>query len=326
MKAIVTGGTGFIGSSLIEKLARKQYQVCCIARDKMHAETLEALGVDIILADINDGIHWEPLLKDADYIFHVAGVTRARRGSDYFVGNYQATQRIAQLSARLCKNLRRFIYISSLTAVGPSHNETPITEDSPYHPVSLYGKSKMLAELEILKLKDRLPFTILRPSGVYGPRDREMLNYITLIRKGIQPLIGFRTKWLNLIHRDDLVDGIIRAAESSRADNEIFFLGGEKNHTTEEIGDTIAKVLQKSRFKFPLPELMVYLVGSISEMVGRISGQEVFFNRQKVAEAVQTYWTCSVEKARQLLGYRQKFTLEEGMRDTYEWYLQHHWL
>jgi nucleoside-diphosphate-sugar epimerase len=226
----------------------------------------------------------------------------------------------------MCKNLRRFIYISSLTAVGPSYSDIPIKESSAYHPVSQYGRSKMLAELEVLKLKGRLPFTILRPSGVYGPRDRDMLSYIAIIQKGLQPLIGFRRKWLNLIHRDDLVEGIIQAAESPRAENEIFFLGGEKNYTTEEIGDIIAKVVHKSRVKLPLPELLVHLVGGLSEFVGKISGQEVFFNRQKVSEAVQTYWTCSVEKAQKLLGFREKFSLEEGMRNTYHWYLDHHWL
>lgn len=326
MKAIVTGGTGFIGSSLIEKLVAKHYQVFCIAKDEMHATDLKALGVEIVLKDINDGVYWEPLLSDADYIFHVAGVTRAKCDSDYYDGNFKATRRIARLSAAICRKLKRFIYVSSLTAVGPSFDEKPIEENSPYHPVSIYGKSKMLGELEVLKLKDRLPFTILRPSGVYGPRDREMLSYISMIQKGIQPLIGFGTKWLNLIHRDDLVDGIIQAAESTAAENEIFFLGGEKNYTTEEIGDAIAAVLHKSRLKFPLPESLVYLIGSITETVGKISGQEVFFNRQKVAEAVQTYWTCSVAKAKARFGFQEKFSLQEGMQDTCRWYRQHQWL
>jgi len=326
MKAIVTGGTGFIGSYLVEKLVQKKYQVFCIAKDKMHSANLTSLGVNIILGDINDGIHWESILKDANYIFHLAGVTRAKKVSDYFEGNFMATRRMSQISAQMCHNLHRFIYVSSLAAVGPSFNNTPVDEDSSYHPVSYYGQSKKLGEMEVLKLKDKLPFTIIRPSAVYGPRDRELLKYFSLIKNGIQPMIGFRKKWLNFIHRDDLVNGIIRAAESPAGKNEIFFLGGENNYSTEQLGDIIANIMQKIRVKLPLPESFVYLVGCISEIFGKISGKEVFFNRQKVSEAIQTYWTCSIEKAKRLLGFEETFSLEKGIQNTYDWYLKNNWL
>ena len=326
MKAIVTGGTGFIGSYLIEQLVQRKYEVCCIAKDKMHATELESLNIEIIQGDINNGISWQPILKDADYIYHLAGVTRATRLSDYFDGNFHATRRVIQQSLTHCQNLQRFIYVSSLAAVGPAQDENPLTEETMYHPVSAYGKSKMLAELEVLKLRSRLPFTILRPSAVYGPRDRDMYTYIALLQKRIQPMIGFRKKWLNLIHRDDLVEGIILAATSVEGANEIFFLGGETNYTTEQIGDIIASVIQKSRLKFHLPECFVYIAGSLAEIAGKISRKDVFFNRQKVTEAVQTYWTCSIEKAKHLLDFKESYSLEEGMRNTYEWYLEKQWL
>jgi nucleoside-diphosphate-sugar epimerase len=147
-----------------------------------------------------------------------------------------------------------------------------------------------------------------------------------MINKRIQPLIGFRTKHLNFIHRDDLVNGILQAAESPKGENEIFFLGGEKNYTAQEIGDIIAGALGKSRMKIYLPESAVYLIGALAEAAGRISGQSVFFNRQKVKDAVQPYWTCSIKKSKKLLNYKEMYSLEEGMQNVCQWYKENGWL
>ena len=326
MKAVVTGGTGFIGSYLVEKLVKKNYQVICVSKDKMNADDLKGMDVELITGDINEGLDWKPLLEDADYIYHAAGVTRARKPSDYFEGNYEAAKKIVRQSALHCKKLKRFVFVSSQAAAGPSINGAPVTEDNECRPVSFYGKSKMQAEQEVIQLEGRFPYTIIRPSAVYGPRDIEMYSYIAMIKKRIQPLIGFNTKWLNFIYRDDLVDGIILAAESAQGENEIFFMAGEKNYRTEEIGDIIAKVIGRSRLKIYLPEFMVYLIGVTAELSAKVSGRDVFFNRQKVLDAVQPYWTCSIEKAQKLLGYKETFSLQEGMHQTCQWYRENGWL
>lgn len=326
MNILVTGGTGFIGSHLVERLRRDGHTVRCVAKDRLNSPYLESLGVEVVLGDLNNGLGWDAILDGIDVIYHLAGVTRTRSPRDYYEGNYHATKRFLQVCLNHCRDLKRFVYVSSLAAVGPSLNGQPLDETATYHPVSDYGRSKMMGEIEVLKAAGRLPVTVVRPSAVYGPRERDMYEYMRLIRRGIQPLIGFKRKLLNLIHSDDLVRGIVLAGEHSRAVGETYFLGSRVNYTTEDIGCAIATAVHRKPLCVRVPHALVYAVGAVAELVGKVSGKEIFFNLQKVRESVQPAWTCSVEKAQRQLGFSQQLTLEEGMIATYRWYCEHGWL
>jgi nucleoside-diphosphate-sugar epimerase len=325
MKVLVTGGTGFIGSRLIERLRRRGDEVICVAKDRLNAAFLESLNVPVILGDLNNGIGWDAILDGVDSIYHLAGVTRAKSWNEYYEGNYHATKRLVEICIAHCTSLKRFVYVSSLAAVGPSPDGEPVTEETRYHPVSHYGKSKMLGEMEVVKARDRLPITVVRPSAVYGPRERDMYKYMRLILVGIQPLIGFRRKLLSLIHSDDLVDGILLTGEHPHAVGEKYFLGSEVCYSIEDIGDAIARAVQKKPMKVRMPHALVYTAGVAAEVFGRITRKQTFFNLQKARESVQTAWTCSVEKARTQLGFRQKVSLEDGMLRTYLWYCDNGW-
>lgn len=326
MKVLVTGGTGFIGSRLIERLRQRGDDVKCVAKDRLNASFLESLKVDVVLGDMNNGIGWDPLLDGVECIYHLAGVTRAKSWREYYEGNYLATKRFVDVCTNSRVNVKRFLYVSSLAAVGPSNGGGAATETTALHPVSHYGKSKMLGELEVLKARDRLPITIVRPSAVYGPRERDMYEYMRLIMRGIQPLIGFRRKWLNLIHSDDLVEGILMASDHPRAEGETYFLGSEAHYTTEDIGNAIAGAVQKNPVHIRIPHALVYAVGAVAELVGRATNKQVFFNLQKAKESVQSAWICSTEKAKEHLGFRPRVTLENGMLQTYRWYRENGWL
>lgn len=326
MKALVTGGTGFIGSHLIERLRQRGNEVKCVAKDKLNAAFLESLDVEVVLADLNNGVGWDSVLEGVECIYHLAGVTRVQSSREYYEGNYFATKRLLEVCGAHCDTLKRFVYVSSLAAVGPSLDGKPVTEKTPHHPVSHYGKSKMMAELEVVRARDRLPVTIVRPSAVYGPRERDMYEYMRLILLGIQPLIGFRKKFLNLIHSDDLVDGILLAAEHPRALGEIYFLGSEKSYTSFEIGNAIAHALHKYPIRIRIPHALVHVVGAIATVVGHLTGKQIFFNIQKARESVQSAWTCCVEKAKSHLGFQQRIGLDEGMQKTFCWYRENGWL
>jgi len=326
MKILVTGGTGFIGSHLIERLRGQGHDVRCVAKDRINMSVLESLKVEIVLGDLNNGIGWEAILDGVDLVYHLAGVTRANSYGEYYDGNHLATKRFVEVCSAHCTDLKRFVYVSSLAAVGPSPNGEQATEETPYHPVSHYGRSKMLGELEVLKARDRFPITIVRPSAVYGPRERDMYEYIRLILRGIQPLIGFRNKFLNLIHSEDLVRGILLAGNHHRAEGEVYFLGSERDYTTEDIGRSIALAVGKRPLRVRLPHAVVYGVGAVAEVWGKIARKQIFFNLQKVRESVQAAWTCSVDKAKSQLGFQQNISLEEGMAQTYRWYRDHQWL
>jgi len=326
MKTLVTGGTGFIGSHLVERLRQQGHDVLCIAKDVMHAKLLALRGCDVTLADLNDAPGLDAALEGIDTVYHLAGVTRCRKPEDYYEGNTRATRRFMDICRGHSSSLRRVIYVSSQTAVGPSLDGRPVSEETPYHPVSHYGKSKMLAEMEVLRAANELPITIVRPSAVYGPRERDMYDYIKTVRRGLTLLIGFHDKLMSLVHVDDLVSGILLAGETARAAGEKYFLGSERPYSIREIGGTIASVLHRHALSVRLPHCLVYSVGAVATAVGKASGAEVFFNMEKAREAVQPAWTCSVAKAAGELGYRERFTLEDGMRQTYRWYVENGWL
>ncbi|UCC38974.1 MAG: NAD-dependent epimerase/dehydratase family protein [Candidatus Aminicenantes bacterium] len=326
MKVLVTGGTGFIGSRLVERLVQQGHEVRLVAKDRLNSVFLESLGIELVLGDLNDGMNLDAMVEDAECIYHLAGMVRARFNRDYYEGNYLATKNFLKVCARSSKNLKRFVFVSSLAAAGPSRNGKLLTEDAPCRPVSHYGRSKMLAEEEVLRYRDKLPVTIVRPSAVYGPRDREMYQYILLVKKHLQPLVGFGTKWLNLIYVDDLAEGLLLAGEHPNAEDETFFIASEAPYATAEMGNAIAAILDLRPIPIHIPHFVVFSVGAIGEGIAKLTGKPIFFTIQKARESVQPGWICSVQKAKSRLGFSQRVSLLEGMRRTYRWYEESGWL
>ena len=252
--------------------------------------------------------------------------SRARAERDYYHGNTIATEHLLEAVCIHRPGLKRFLYVSSLSAVGPSPDGLPISEDAPYHPVSAYGKSKCLAEQAVIRAGRTLPVTIVRPSAVYGPRERDMFDYMRTISHGLQPLIGFRKKYVNLVHVDDRVDGIIEASEHPKAAGQIYFLGSERAYDEKEVGEAIAKTLQRHPLRVHVPHAVAYLVGAAGELSGRALGRDIFMSIQKVREVVQNAWSCNVNKAMSELGFHQHISLADGMRTTNQWYVNSGWL
>ena len=326
MKALVTGGSGFIGSHVVEKLYDRDLQVKCLSKDPLFADELKSLNIEILSGDLNSNLDWESLLSDVNIIYHIAGVTRVKSNKEYYEGNFIATKSLVQKCSTYCTSLKRFVYVSSLTAVGPSLDDKPVDESSVYHPVSEYGKSKMLAELEVLKFRNKIPITILRPSAVYGPRERDMYMYMKSIKRGVQMLIGFNKKYLNLIYVSDLADGIIDSSLSDTAENQIYFLGSEVSYPNEIIGETIAAILKKKSINLHIPHCMVYLICGVEEIIGKVFNKNVFLNIQKAREITQSKWTCSIEKAKSDFNFNPGVSLYDGFLNTFNWYKRMGWM
>jgi len=156
MKALVTGGSGFIGSHLVETLLARGWDVCVIAKDRMYCADA---SVPVTIADLRDEQALAPLMQDVDMVYHVAGLTRARRSVEYYTVNHLGTRALLRACERHCPRLQHFVYVSSLTAVGPRLGADEVTETTRYHPVSHYGRSKMLAEIDVMDAADSMPVT-----------------------------------------------------------------------------------------------------------------------------------------------------------------------
>ncbi len=326
MKALVTGGTGFIGSHLVELLLNRNYAVRCLVRPTSDLRWLNGLPVEYIHGDLFDPEALRAAVHDVDYVYHSAGITKAKTKEEYYRGNATGTRNI--LSAILAHNpaIKRFVHISSQAAVGPSPSKTPITEETLPHPLTTYGKSKWMAEKGCLQVLESIPITIVRPPVVYGPRDKDVLAFFSTIQKGLQPIVGFNEKYVSMIHVGDLVRGFVLAAESNTSIGQTYFIASKDVYGWKEIGNITQEVMNKRALRMRLPETAVYAIAACAEFFGLFSPKPVLINFEKARDMVQNYWTCDASKAKRDFGFEQAISLTDGIRNTVDWYKNQGWL
>jgi nucleoside-diphosphate-sugar epimerase len=215
--------------------------------------------------------------------------------------------------------------VSSLAAAGPCCDPEPLTETAEEHPVSVYGRSKLEAERALLGFKDRLDVTIVRPPGVYGPRDTEFLIYYKLIKIGIAPIpLGGKSR-LDLIHVFDLIRGVLEAARSDRAVGETYFLRGPGAPTMRDLAEGIARALGKNPLYLNIPRWVATLAMAISDIISAVTKTPNILSKDKLGEML-AYWECSDTKAVEHFGFRAQYTLEEGLEETARWYREQGWI
>ncbi|NWF52103.1 MAG: NAD(P)-dependent oxidoreductase [Nitrospirae bacterium] len=320
MKALVTGATGFIGSHLCEELARRGHQVTCLVRENSNLKWIESIDLKIITGDCENIESLHSAVKGVDYIFHLAGLTKACSDDEFFCVNAMGTKNLITATLENNPKLRRFVYISSLAAVGPSQNGSPVKEDTAPKPVSSYGKSKLEGEKAVLGYKKKIPVTIIRPSAVYGPRDRDLFIFFRMLKKGIFPYWG--KCYYSLVYVDDLVQGIILAAENRKAEGEIYFLSDSKFYTNDEIVNAISSAFGIKAVRLRIPKFIMPYFAYIGEKIDR----KGIINRDKINELTYSHWICDITKAREELGFIPKVRIKEGMKWTVDWYRIHRWL
>ena len=326
MKVLITGATGFIGSHLVEALHKKNYNLRCLVRSTSNLHWLVGLPIEYVYGDLFDENAMNSAVKDVDFIYHVAGITKAKSKEEYFRGNHLATRNLMHSILKMGSSLQRFIHVSSQTAVGPSIRGKPVDEFTAFHPITTYGISKMEAEKECLSLMDKIPITIVRPPAVYGPRDKDVFEFFNTMNKGLQPMIGFADKFVSLIHVRDLVNGIIAAGEASKGIGQTYFISSERFYNWKEVGEVTSRVMGKRAFRIRIPEWGVFTVAAFAEFFSLFSSKPALLNFEKAKDMVQDAWTCSIEKAKKELGFKESLTLEQGFRDTVQWYKEHGWL
>ncbi len=332
MKAFVTGSTGFIGSHLVEFLVRQGYRVTCLVRKTSDVRWLnqqlnaDTEPIELVTADIGDYDTLAQLVKDTNLVFHLAGLTKAPDAATYDRVNVQGTKNLINACLRTNSGLDRFVYCSSLAAMGPCSTATPMTEDASPQPLTDYGRSKLKGEFVTYECANRLPITIIRPPAVYGPRDTDVFLYFQFVEKGLMPTLGDEDRLLSLIHVRDLVAGIYAAAVSNLAIGEAYFLTDGALHSWNDVGNTIAYALKKCPLRLKVPYVVLDMIAMCTETAGRITRHAPTLNRQKIRELKQRFWICDSTKAQQQLGFAPAYPLEKGIQETAEWYRESCWL
>ena len=328
MKVLVTGSTGFIGSFVAEKLLAKGYAVRCIVRKTSNLRWLKNKDFELVESSLDDKMSLEKAVEGVDYVYHIAGNTSAKNLDDYMKGNREGTINLLEAVLKKAPNIKRFLYVSSQTAAGPALSaDNPTEVDMPMNPITDYGLSKKAAEEAVHSYAGKLPFTIVRPPAVYGPRDTEIYSIFKMLNFGLIAYMGFNRKLVSIVHVDDLSDGIIAAAESNNTSGKTYFVSSEIFYDWKDVYQIMKKGLKKKfTISIYLPHGLVLAAGAISGFLGSFSGKPPVFNYQKGIDFIQQYWICSTKRATEDFGYRQKISLEQGFADTIKWYKDMKWL
>jgi len=310
----------------VEELLREGFDVTCLLRPVSKPGRMEDLPVTFRTASLHNHAELAEAIQGMDYVFHVAGLTRAHTADAYRKANTDTTRQLLRAALDSGTQLQRFVYVSSLAAAGPAQGEEPIDESTTPHPIEDYGASKLAAEQVVLALADRVAVTIVRPPAVYGPRDHNMLVlFRTAQRFQILPVIGSTHNVVGLIHVSDLVRGIRLAAVTPAAAGRVYFLS-EGNHHLDEVAADIGKALRLRVRPIRIPPFVARLIGEWGELVWRVTGRPQLISRRKILHAIQPRWTCSSAKAGRELDFRADIQLAEGLAQTAQWYAAQGWI
>jgi len=313
-----------VGGHLVEVLLADGQDVRCLLRQSSDTRWLEGLPVDRVTGGLEDIETLAAAAYGVDTVYHLAAVTKAPDSETYYRVNAAGTARLAELCRRRTTP-PRFVYVSSTAAVGPGKPGEAVCEEDKCNPVTDYGRSKLEGERELIKRADVLPFVIVRPPAVYGPRDRDMFIFFQLVNRGITPVLTGPERTLSVVYVKDLVRGIVLAAKSA-GNGETFHIAHDVPVTWETFAGAVAGALGKNPVKVPIPPAVLWGAAALNEAGHRLLGKATIFNRQKVREMRQTSWVCDTSKSMERLGYRPACSLEESIGTTAAWYRDHGWL
>ncbi len=327
MVSVVTGANGFVGSHLVDLLISKGHKVKCVVRASSNLKWLEGKNVEIATCGLFDKKGLGDVLTGVDYLFHVAGVVKAKKEEGYFKGNVETTRNLLNVLLKVNPNIKRVVVVSSQTAGGPSVDaNTPKKESDPAEPITTYGRSKKAQEDLAKEYMDKLPISIVRAPAIYGERDTEIYLVFKTYKQGLFTLIGFNDKKLSLIHVADLVHGLYLCTETEKAIGQVYNIGSDVYYSWPEIGEEMGKSFNKKAITVRFPHSIVYTFAAIAQFFAVFSSKAATFNLEKAKDFVQSYWTLDVTKAHEDLGYRQIVSISEGINRTIFWYKENKWL
>jgi nucleoside-diphosphate-sugar epimerase len=320
MKALVTGSNGFIGSHLVEELVRRNWDVVCLVRTTSRRRSLEGLPVRLTFGDCRDRESLRPAVRDADYVFHLAAVIDALDWSAYDESNVRGTRNMVEVCLEENPGLRKFVYVSSIAAVGPNPADRPMTEADECRPASDYGRSKRLAEEAVLAAAERLPVTIIRPPNVLGPRQKELFQAMSLLSRRVMPLVGTGGPQTSLADVSDVVAAVILAAERAESRGKVYFVTDGRAYAWREVTDAIADALGRKRFYVKIPFRLQLAAAAASEFAARLRKTIPRLTRTHVRAARTARWIYDGTRIEKELGFRPRLDMAESVRRTVAWY------
>lgn len=320
MKILITGGTGFIGNALIERLLKENKKICVLVRDIEKAKKFSWFSkIEIFEGCLEDFSSLKKATKDIDVVYHCAALM-----GDFDVKyekmkeiNVQGTKKL--LEACKLNKVKKFIHISSVAAMG----KVPLnaTEDIICNPITDYDKSKFASEIVVKEfcIQNKIPFVIIRPSMVYGPGEiKNKVKMFQYIQRGYFRIIGKGDNFVDLVYIDDLIDAIISASKSKKATNQIYIISGDYQITMNKFISLIAKYMGVKEPKH-IPLIFARIIGRVFVFLNKFILINPPLFKERIDNLIRSKsYNCS--KAKKELNYKPKINPEEGIKRTVEWY------
>lgn len=333
-KILITGASGFIGSFLIEKGLKKGFEVWAGIRKSSSKEYLKDSRIQFIDLFFNDKDKLTSQLKEFaavhgkfDYIVHNAGITKCLNTEDFDRINFQNTANFIDALINSNSIPEKFVLMSSLSAfgLGDEKNYTPIKLTDKPNPNTAYGKSKLKAE-QYLQAKKSFPYIILRPTGVYGPREKDYFLMIKTVRSGLDVGAGFKPQHLTFIYVKDLVDAAYLGLKSD-VSNKAYFVADGDVYTDKEYTALVKEVIgRKHVISIKVPLWILKSVSVIAESISKLTKKPSTLNRDKYIIMKQRNWECDIQPLMDDLGFSPQYTLKEGLEESVKWYKENGWL
>ncbi len=323
---LLTGGSGFLGSHVAERLSREGRRVRALVRKSSDTAFLESLaGVELVDGSVGDAESLVRASEGVDAIVHSAGLVKARTPEEFHATNAGGTEKALEAARK--QGVRRFVLVSSLAVAGPSHDGRPVTPTARPAPVTHYGRSKLSAERAVLAAKDDLSVVVLRPPAIYGPRDREILAFFKAVKSRVLPSVVSSESTLSMIYGPDCAAACVRAIDADVPTGSVFHLDDGRIHRFSDLVEAVEAAVGKRillRMGIPRPVLRAAALGS--ELYGKVTNSAVMLTRDKLNELFAPHWVCDSSDAQRALGWAPETDIEDGMRRTADWYRTSGWL
>lgn len=329
-RILITGANGFIGSHLVEKAVELGYEVWAGVRANSDYRYLKGINLKFVdLAYNNKAILASQLeeLKRFDYIIHNAGITKCIDKKDFDTINFLHVVNFVEALRKSKTIPDKLVLVSSLSVmgIGDEKNYTPFRLSDIPRPNTAYGKSKLKAE-QFLREQIDIPHIIFRPTGVYGPREKDYLMMIKSVKKGLSISAGLKAQHLTFIYVKDLANIIFRGIDS-RINNETYFVSDGNVHTNEEYAELIKKILNKKCvLSISIPLFIIKTISLIAETISKITNRPSTLNRDKYIIMKQRNWECDVQPLIDDLDFSPQYNLSKGLEESIKWYKKEKWL
>ncbi len=362
-KILITGASGFIGSFLCEEALRRRMSVWAgmrysSSRRWLQSEWLKFVTLDLQVPEILEQQLGKFKEKNGkwDIIIHAAGATKCLDRADFDKVNYECTRNLIRTLRKLDMGPEQFIYISSLSVMGPIREQKipphtvalpldadpecdfiknytvrksvyePIREEDVPQPNTAYGESKVKSEEYLKSMGDSFPFVIFRPTGVYGPRERDYFLMAKSIVSHTDFSVGYSPQEITFVYVRDLV-GAVFAAIDRRIKGRTYFVSDGYVYTSRAFSKLMQRELRVDfliHFKAPL--FVLRFVSAVSEMLSGFTGKASTLNSDKYKIMKQRNWNCDITPMIHELGYTPQWNLERGVEETINWYKKEKWI